>query len=112
MGRKFYALTLVLGLAVVFGCVQMRDYTGSRDGRFGLDVSKGFGKGAVPKKDYYVVSGGEGIVIGDNKNEVTQKIGLPDTVSSTFEGYESWTYNEREVIFIFSGERLLEWKKL
>ncbi len=112
MNKYPYVIVTVLMVVLLAGCVQMRDYTGSRDGRFGLDVSKGFGKGAEPKKDYYVISGGEGIIIGDTKNEITKKIGLPDKVTSTFEGYESWTYNEREVIFIFSGGRLREWKNL
>jgi hypothetical protein len=111
--RKRLSVIIVLSiLAVSAGCVQMRDYTGERDGHFGLDVSRGFGKGIEPRKDYYVISGGEGIVVGDTKSEITKKIGLPDSVTSTFEGYECWRYHQRSVEFIFSGEELREWKQL
>ncbi len=92
-------------------CVEMRDYTGVRDGAFGLDIKKGFDQGK-DKKDYCLFDDGSFVVLGDKKTEVTQNIGLPDKVESTFEGYESWTYKERKVKLIFDQERLKGWEFL
>ncbi|MBN3039969.1 MAG: hypothetical protein JW867_02470 [Candidatus Omnitrophica bacterium] len=106
-------LLWVLFLSVVLlGCVQMRDYVGEREGAMGLMQKKTFGKGEEVRKDYYVVSGGDGVVIGDVKDEVIAKLGLPDEVKTTFEGYEQWIYTDRAVSFYFEGERLIRWEQL
>jgi len=100
---------MVFGLLGV-GCVQMRDYTGVRGGAAGLDVSNRFGEG-MEKKDYYVVEAGEGIVIGDTKNEVIAQLGLPDEVKTNLEGYEYWIYQNRGLKLYFSGDRFREWEE-
>jgi len=111
MYRSISILVFIMVVAI-FGCVQMRDYAKVDSEQVGLGLRHDFGKGEPVRKDYYVISGGDGIIIGDSKNEITKKIGLPDKVTSTFEGYERWTYTERGVVFIFSGDRLIEWREL
>ncbi|MDD5070019.1 MAG: hypothetical protein PHV17_04760 [Candidatus Omnitrophica bacterium] len=97
------------GLAMIFSsCVQLRDYTGARDGAFGLERTKRIGKG-VASKDYYVVSGGEGIVKNDTKDEVFTKMGTPDKIETSVEGYELWFYEERKVKLTFENDALLKW---
>ena len=103
----FVVLTVVV---LISGCVQMRDYTGTREGAAGLDVKNRFGAG-LEKKDYYVVKDGDGIVIGDNKDEVIAMLGLPDQVNTTLEGYEYWTYDKRSLKLFFSQDRLREWEE-
>ena len=106
MNKKlFTSAFLSLFLLFLTSCIQMRDYTGIKEGAFGLDIQKGFGSG-TEKKDYYVVKDGEGIIVGDKKREVVNKIGLPDKIESTIEGYENWTYEERKMKFLFKEGRL------
>ncbi len=105
-------IVLAFAVAIVFisGCVQMRDYTGVKDGAAGLDIKNQFGTGESTK-DYYVVRGGEGIVVGDTKDEVIGQLGLPDQVTTTVEGYETWIYKSRNLRLFFSGERFKEWQE-
>lgn len=110
--RRGINIIVFIILFGVFGCVQMRDYAKVTNNSVGVGVRHDFGKGKDVRKDYYVISGGDGIIIGDTKNEITKKIGLPDKVTSTFEGYERWTYIQRGVVFTFNGERLIEWREL
>ncbi len=105
------SMLLAVSLIVFSGCVKLRDYTGIREGAFGLDIKKGFGEGGE-KKDYCVFEDGADLVIGDKKSEVTLKIGLPDKVESTLEGYESWLYESRKIKLYFKGERLEGWNFL
>ena len=110
--RRCINIVVFIILVAAFGCVQMRDYAKVTNSSVGVGMRHDFGKGTDVRKDYYVISGGDGIVIGDTKNEITKKIGLPDKVNSTFEGYERWTYTHRGVVFTFSGDRLIEWREL
>lgn len=102
--------TVLTAVVLISGCVQMRDYTGTRDGAAGLDVENRFGPGDA-KKDYYVVKDGEGIVIGDSKDEVIAMLGLPDEVKTTLEGYEYWIYAQRNLKLFFSQDRFREWQE-
>ncbi len=102
-------MAVVFAVIFVAGCVQSRDYVGAREGALGLKVKRGFGVGDEPKKDYYVIQDGDGIVVGDTKNDLIRKMGLPDEVKTTLEGYESWTYSERGVTFYFSEEHITRW---
>lgn len=106
--RSLKAFSLIIGLVVLVGCVQMRDYTGIREGAFGLDMQKGFGEGGN-KKDYYILKNGNSLIIGDSKNEVIAKNGIPDQVKKTIEGYESWLYESEKINLLFKGERLNDW---
>ena len=108
MAKRIEGLVLVALFLILAACVEMRDYTGERDGAFGLDVKTGFDEGA-DKKDYHLFEDGVGLVIGDTKNEVTLKIGLPDKVDTTFEGYETWEYDQRKIKLVFREERLNGW---
>ena len=109
--RRIQGIFIGIGLILLIsGCIQMRDYTGVKDGAAGLDVQNRFGEG-MEKKDYYVVDDGDGIVVGDNKNEVLAHLGLPDEVKTTVEGYEYWIYQERQLKLFFSGDRFIEWEE-
>jgi hypothetical protein len=98
---------LFLGMILV-GCVQMRDYTGVKEGAFGLDIKKGFGEGAE-KKDYYIMKNGEVIIIGDTKKEIVTKIGFPKDMEVTLEGDEMWAYNDKAIDLFFKEDRLNGW---
>ncbi len=99
------AVLVYLFLVFTIGCVQMRDYVGTKEGAFGVDMRQGFDEG-VDRKDYYVIRGGEGLVIGDTKKEVIAKIGLADEVSLTLDKYEQWTYYDRNLNLYFKGDKL------
>ena len=86
----------------------MRDHTGVRDGSFIVGVHQGFDQGA-DKKDYYIVKDGAAILIGDSKNEVIYKIGLPAEIGNTLEGYETWIYEAYGLELIFKGDHLGGW---
>ena len=107
---RMVALFLLV-LMVFCGCVQMRDYTGIKEGAFGLDIRKGFGEGNI-KKDYYAIGDRDGLIIGDTAREVTLKIGLPDKVETTQEGYEAWVYEDRKVKFLFEDGKLRDWQNI
>jgi len=103
-----FKITAVVLAIIICGCVQMRDYTGVREGVFGLDINKGFGEGA-DKKDYYVFKDGINLISGDSKDEIIAKIGLPDKRDITLDKSEVWTYEERKIQLYFDGERLVSW---
>lgn len=92
------------------GCVKMRDYTYNKDGYFGLKVKKEIGQGGEVK-DYYVTEDGIGLVVLDTKSEVTKKIGLPDNVEKTLEGYDCWIYESKGLKLFFNGDYLASWKE-
>jgi len=104
-------ILIALFLMLSSGCVQMRDYTGVKEGAFGLDIQKGFGDGNH-KKDYYLVKDGQGVVAGDKKNEVVNLMGLPDRIESTLEGYEGWFYENRNIILLFKDNKLDSWRQI
>lgn len=109
--RTVKNLTLYLFILVLFstyGCVQMRDYTGTRDGSFIVGVNRGFDQG-VDKKSYRMVGENIALIIGDTKNDVIFKIGLPTESRMGLDGYESWVYKDREIDLFFSGNRLKGW---
>ena len=99
---------LILVLLSTYGCVQMRDYTSARDGAFCFDVNKGFDQG-VDKKDYYVISEDIALIVGDTKNDVIFKLGLPTKIKTELDGSESWMYEEEKIDLFFSGKRLRGW---
>lgn len=107
MNNKITFVALFI-LIFTMGCVQMRDYTGIREGAFGLDIKKGFDEGG-DKKDYCVVGEGIAFVIGDSKNEVIAGIGLPDKVETTLAGHESWIYEDRKINLFFKEDRFDGW---
>lgn len=104
--KNFFLCLLIL--AFTLGCVQMRDYTGTRDGSFGLDVNKGFDQG-VDKKDYYLISEDVAIIARDTKDEVVFKIGLPTRVETDLDGYECWVYEDKKIDLFFGDNRLSSW---
>ena len=99
---------LILVLFSTYGCVQMRDYTSTRDGAFCFDLNKGFDQG-VDKKDYSVISEDVALIIGDTKNDIIFKIGLPTKTKIELDGYENWMYEEEKIDLFFRGNRLRDW---
>lgn len=110
MSKRNVSMFLML-LVLVCGCVRMRDYTGTKEGvfAFGIDMKKGLGEGADSKKDYYVFEDGVNIIVGDSKNEVATKIGLPNKVDATLEKEEVWVYESKGMNLFFRGDRLDNW---
>jgi len=106
MIKLFLFIPLVIFLA---SCVEMRDYTGVRDGFFGLDFKKGFGQGE-DRKDYYLIQGEIAIVRGDSKNEIITKLGYPKEIVVTLERYECWIYQEKKIKLFFDGDYLNGWQ--
>jgi len=109
--KNIRSLTLYLFILVLFstyGCVQTKDYTGIRDGSFGFDLNKGFDQG-LDKKDYYVISEDIALIIGDTKNDIVFKIGLPAKIEIGLDGYENWMYEEKKIDLFFRGNRLRDW---
>ena len=96
---------ICLSLIFLAGCVQMRDYTGTREGAFGLDIKQGFDSG-VQVKDYYIIKDGLAIIVGDTKNEIISKIGLPTKVDLTLDKYENWTYEKLNLSLLFKDDKL------
>ncbi|UCC95973.1 MAG: hypothetical protein JSW40_04285 [Candidatus Omnitrophota bacterium] len=103
-------ILFILVILSLSACVEMRDYVGAREGFFGLDVKTRFGEGAE-RKDYYVTEDGVGIVQHDSKNEIISKMGSPDSIETTLEGYECWIYEEDRLQLIFKGDYLHDWIK-
>ncbi|MFH1519917.1 MAG: hypothetical protein ABIE75_05050 [Candidatus Omnitrophota bacterium] len=89
-------------------CVQMRDYTGIKDGAFGLDVKSGFDTGARGK-DYHLIGEDAAIIIGDTEREVIFKIGLPARIEMGLDGDECWLYDGRRIELFLRDGRLRDW---
>ncbi len=98
----------ILVLFSVYGCVQMRDYTGTRDGNFVVGMHRGFDQG-VDKKSYRVVGENITLIFGDTKNDIVSKIGLPTKTKIELDGHENWMYDDRKIELFFSGNRLRGW---
>ena len=99
---------LILVLFFTYGCVQMRDYTGTRDGNFVVGLRSGFDQG-VDKKSYYVIDQDTTLIIGDSKNNIIFKLGLPTKTKMELDGYENWMYEEKEIDLFFRDNRLSGW---
>ncbi|MCF7873650.1 MAG: hypothetical protein K9L84_05265 [Candidatus Omnitrophica bacterium] len=100
--------TLVLFLSA---CVQMRDYTGKKEGAFGLDIKQGIGEGEI-KKDYYLTKRKEVIIQGYSKKEVIASLGYPDKITTSLEGNEIWRYEDKKLEIIFYREKVDGWNEL
>ena len=106
--KSFTQWFLFLVLFSAYGCVQMRDYTGTRDGDFVVGMQNGFDQG-VDKKSYRVIGENITLIIGDTKNDIVFKIGLPTKTKLELDGYENWMYDDRKIDLFFSGNRLRGW---
>ena len=104
-------IAILMTCVTLTGCVQMRDYVGAKEGAFGVDIKKGFGRGEE-KKEYIMVEEGCALVVGDTKKEVIQKIGTPESVDTTIEGYECWRYREKGIEIFFKTKKLYGWRML
>lgn len=102
----FVIITLSLS-----ACVQMRDYTGTKEGAFGIDIKQGIGKGSI-KKDYYLTDKNEVIIEGYSKKEVRASLGYPDKITTNLEGNNVWIYEDKKIEIIFDSERVNDWNEL
>lgn len=111
MVKMLVFLITCIAVSLIFSsCARMRDYTGVRNGSFGLDIQKGFGQGGE-KKDYYVTEDGVSFVVRDKKSEIIAKLGFPDSKETTVEGYECWEYKNRKLKLFFQDDYLKDWVK-
>lgn len=106
MSRK--NIIIVLLLAFNFGCVQMRDYTSSRNGAFMVDTQTGFDSG-VDSKDYYLIGDRTALIIGDSKKDVIFKMGLPNEIKTALSGDQIWLYESKKIDLFFRDNRLKNW---
>jgi len=104
--RNFICFGMLL---FVLGCAEMRDYTGIRNGSFGLDIQRGFDEGGV-KKDYCLLKEGVDLVARDTKDEVVSKLGFPDKIGNTLDGCEKWVYEGDKISLFFKEHRLTSWE--
>ncbi|MCP4652980.1 MAG: hypothetical protein GY858_06325 [Candidatus Omnitrophica bacterium] len=104
------AIVLLIFSLMITGCVEMRDYTGVKHGAFALCKEQGFGEGK-DTKDYYVIDDQLALIVRDTKNEVTRKIGSPDTIERTIDGFDCWSYSERKLKLYFEGDHLKLWNE-
>ena len=106
--KSFALYLLILVLFSTYGCVQMRDCTGTKDGSFVLSIKSGFDQG-VDKKSYRIVGEDITLIIGDTKNDIIFKIGLPTKTKIELDGYENWMYEDEKIDLFFRGNRLRGW---
>ncbi|UCG35209.1 MAG: hypothetical protein JSW17_06935 [Candidatus Omnitrophota bacterium] len=104
-------IALVIGaLVLFFGCAKMEDYMSHRNGSICIEMETGFREGCY-RKAYLVLEGTDVILrVGDTRARVTDKIGSPDTIEYTVDGYERWEYKEKELMLYFGDNQLKFWK--
>jgi len=105
------AVLLFAPLIILCACVQMRDHAAKRNGAFTLFSTTPFGEGEV-SKDYYLVTPETALIVGDTKNEIVRKIGLPDEIVRRGDGVEAWRYKAHALELQFKGETMAVWKKI
>ncbi|MCF7871122.1 MAG: hypothetical protein K9L77_04360 [Candidatus Omnitrophica bacterium] len=106
------AFCLLISFLTLFlsSCVCLRDYTGAKEGAFGLEITQQMGEGAE-QKDYYVTGNNEVVVQGYNKKEIVASLGYPDKVDINLEGDEVWRYEDEQIeILIYEG-KVKSWRK-
>ncbi|UCD15916.1 MAG: hypothetical protein JSV34_02385 [Candidatus Omnitrophota bacterium] len=105
-------ISVIVCLAVLTGCVGLRDYTFRKNGAVGLRLKQEIGEGLKEGKDYYVDRDGVYFVIHDTKDEILKKFGLPDKREKTVEGYDCWVYNSRKLKLFFKEDYLEDWQEI
>ncbi|MDD4294567.1 MAG: hypothetical protein PHP69_03515 [Candidatus Omnitrophica bacterium] len=91
----------------------MRDYTRPTEDDRGLavDYRYSFGEGLDSDNGYYELGQGLYIIVGDTKNEIIQKLGLPDNIDKMPDTSECWVYMSKEIKLYFMSDRLDSWEK-
>lgn len=102
---------LIIGIIFITACVQMRDWTGKKNGGVVAFAKHEFGEGEKVH-DYYVIDDNNYVIANDTKNEIKKKLGLPAKIEPTLDGHETWYYPEKKVKLIFNGDRLAHWQKI
>ena len=101
-------IVLVFFLFVCSGCVQMRDWTGKKNGGVVVFSKTEFGQGQSDR-DYYMIDDNNYVIIDDTKNEILAKLGSPDSMSSGADGHVDWVYLDKKVTLVFEGDCLKHW---
>lgn len=109
MEHKAFAIFLLL--VFLCNCAGAGDYVGTTHGYLTLGMKQKFGEGGEKKK-FYPFNDTNAIEPGEPKQAVKNKIGLPDKIETNNEGYEIWTYKERNVKLFFEKEKFREWAYL
>ena len=104
-------ILVILILIFAAGCVEMRDYTGRRNGCLTLLNKHQFGDGAA-SCDYYRIPGDTYVVRNDTKDEVVNRLGQPDKIVYELGGSEAWTYKKKNLKLKFTGSRLKAFGKI
>jgi hypothetical protein len=87
-------------LAFLSGCADLNRYVAADRGFVSLRAKQEFGLGQE-RNNYYVIEGVGTIHLGDTKNAVSTLLGRPDNITSSFEGYEIWTYELKKIKIYF-----------
>lgn len=106
---KFFIFIFIFFLLV--GCVKMRDFLGTKNGAFGIDIKKRFGEG-IATKDYFITDDGIGVIVRDTKSEIIKKLGQPDSIEKIMDKRECWVYEKRNLKLFFDGEYLTYWSNV
>jgi len=104
-------LFLLFGVIILSACVEMRDFTGRKNGGVVAFSRHEFGSGEG-RHDYYKIDDNTALIIDDTKNEVRQKIGSPDIVEPTADGCTRWAYKDKGIELFFDGDYLRSWREL
>jgi hypothetical protein len=103
------SLFFILFLLTISGCVEMRDWTGKKNGGVVAYSKHEFGAGEKIH-DYYRIDENNYVIVNDTKNEIKQKLGLPAKIEPTCDGREAWYYPEKKVKLLFNGDYLAHWQ--
>jgi hypothetical protein len=87
-------------LVFLLGCADLRRYVAADRGFVSLRAKQEFGLGQE-QNNYYVIEGNGTLSRGDTTHTVSTLLGRPDSISSSFEGYEIWTYELKKIKIYF-----------
>ncbi len=104
----FIFLTAILLFCNFCGCARAGNFVGATHGYVTVGMKQKFGSGGE-KESCYAIDNMTVIAPGELKRSVKEKIGSPDKVESTVEGYEVWIYKERNIKLFFEKEKFREW---
>lgn len=108
MRKTWLCLCLIFWCAA---CVEMRDYTGKKNGGVVVFSKTEFGSGQSCR-DYYKIDDTAAIIVDDTKNEIVQKLGSPSTIERRADGDETWAYPGKNLQLVFDGDYLKHWRKI
>lgn len=101
---KKYFLFLILFLS---GCVgHPKEYVAVKRGFVSLEVTNPIGKGQLARR-YWISSKKEVVNYGDNKQELINKFGLPDSSDVLLGNQETYCYKQENICFILEDSKVV-----